>query len=266
MVRIAVTGCAGRMGRMLLREVLATDGCELTAGSVIRGSAEEGKDLGSLAGSSPIGIKAVSGIEPLLEDADVVIDFTTPELTIDLARGCAAHNKALVTGTTGLSDSQQSELEELANHICIVQAGNMSVGVNLMLGLVEQTAARLDNGYDIEIMEMHHRHKKDAPSGTALMLGRAAATGRGISLPDVERMSRAGDIGERPCGEIGFAALRGGDVVGEHKVIFAGDGEMIEITHRAGDRRIFARGAIQAALWTQNKPSGLYDMRKILAI
>jgi 4-hydroxy-tetrahydrodipicolinate reductase len=171
-----------------------------------------------------------------------------------------------VVGTTGLKPEHEAALDEAAAKVAVVQAANMSVGVNLMLGLARQVAAILDDGFDIEIVEMHHRHKVDAPSGTALALGKAAAAGRGVALDDVAVRARDGMIGPRPKGQIGFATLRGGDVVGEHTVVFAGEGERIELTHKASSRAIFARGAVRAALWTQGRPPGRYSMRDVLGL
>jgi 4-hydroxy-tetrahydrodipicolinate reductase len=196
----------------------------------------------------------------------VVIDFTSPQATVRHARLAASHGVALVVGTTGLGPADFEVLKSAAQSVAVVQAANMSVGVNLLLGLTRQVASILADAYDIEIVEMHHRHKVDAPSGTALALGRAAADGRGVDLDAVSQRVRDGIIGARRQGDIGFAALRGGDVVGEHTVIFAGDGERIELSHKATSRAVFALGAIRAALWTVGQPPGLYSMRQVLGL
>jgi 4-hydroxy-tetrahydrodipicolinate reductase len=263
--RIGIVGCAGRMGRMLLAETLNTRGAEL-AGGVDRLKPGEALDLGELAGVKPLGLRAGDDIEALFLAADVVIDFTVPAATVRHAEFAAATGKGLVIGTTGLDAAQTQAIETAARTAPILWAPNMSLGVNLLLGLVEQVARALDPDWDIEIVEMHHRHKIDAPSGTALGLGRAAAAGRGVVLDDVAVRSRDGHTGPRVPGTIGFATLRGGDVVGDHTVIFAGEAERIELAHKASDRRIFARGALRAALWTKGKPPGLYDMKHVLGI
>lgn len=263
--RIGIVGCAGRMGRMLLAETLATKGAAL-AGGVDRLQAGESLDLGELAGGKPLGIRVGSDARALFEAVDVVIDFTVPAASVAHAELAAATGKGLVIGTTGLDAGQSRAVEEAATRTAILWAPNMSLGVNLLLGLVEQVARSLGDDWDIEIVEMHHRHKIDAPSGTALGLGRAAAKGRGVVLDDVAVRSRDGYTGPRAAGSIGFATLRGGDVVGDHTVIYAGDAERIELTHKATDRRIFARGALRAALWTHGKPPGLYSIKDVLGL
>jgi 4-hydroxy-tetrahydrodipicolinate reductase len=265
-MRIGVLGCAGRMGRTNLREVLATDGVSLAGGVERPGHAAVGEDLGVLAGGDPIGMRAGDDAAALIEAADAVIEFSTPEATLAHARLCAASGCAHVVGTTGLGPAQEVELGELASRTVIVHAANMSLGVNLLLGLVRQVAAALDEAYDIEIVEMHHRHKVDAPSGTALALGAAAAAGRGVAPETAYVRARDGLTGARPPGSIGFAVLRGGDVVGDHTVCFAGEGERIELTHRATDRRIYARGALRAARWTKGRSPGLYGMADVLGL
>jgi 4-hydroxy-tetrahydrodipicolinate reductase len=198
--------------------------------------------------------------------SDVVIDFTSPQATVRHARLAASHGVALVVGTTGLGPADFEVLKSAAQSVAVVQAANMSVGVNLLLGLTRQVASILADAYDIEIVEMHHRHKVDAPSGTALALGWAAADGRGVDLDAVSQRVRDGIIGARRQGDIGFATLRGGDAVGEHTVIFAGDGERIELSHEGTSRAVFAHGAIRAALWTAGQPPGLYSMRQVLGL
>jgi 4-hydroxy-tetrahydrodipicolinate reductase len=265
-MRIGVIGCAGRMGRANLRELLATPGAQLVGGVEREGQTAVGQDLGVLAGLDPIGIAAGDDVAALIAAAQVVIEFSTPEATLANAALCAAAGCAHVVGTTGLSPAQERELRGHADRTAIVWAPNMSVGVNLLLGLVEQVARTLDPAFDIEILEMHHRHKVDAPSGTALALGRAAARGRGVALDTVAARARDGITGARPSGEIGFAVLRGGDVVGDHRVIFAGAGERIELAHLASDRRIYSLGAVRAAMWAGRQPPGLYGMGEVLGL
>ncbi len=265
-MKIGIAGCAGRMGRMLAATVVETRGAELVGGSERADHEALGADLGTLAGASAAGVLVSSDPARMFAGADVVIDFTTPDLTFEHARLAVASGTALVVGTTGLKAEHEAALAQAAAKVAVVQAANMSVGVNLLLGLVRQVAAILDDGFDIEIVEMHHRHKVDAPSGTALALGREAAGGRGVALDEVARRVRDGLVGARPAGEIGFATLRGGDVVGEHTVIFAAEGERIELTHKASSRAIFARGAVRAALWTQGRPPGRYSMRDVLGL
>lgn len=265
-VRIGVVGCAGRMGVMLVREVADTPGCKLVGGTVSRKHRALGRDIGELAGLGPLGVRAGDDPAPLFASADAVLDFTAPSATARHA-ALAAENEAVhVIGTTGMSAEGEEAIRVAAQKVPVIWSPNMSIGVNLLLALVEQTAAKLDPRYDIEILEMHHRHKADAPSGTALGLGGAAAKGRGVALDEVAKRARDGHTGPRQSGSIGFAVLRGGDVVGEHTVIFAGEGERIELTHRAAGRQIYAQGAVRAALWGQGKPPGLYSMRDVLGL
>jgi 4-hydroxy-tetrahydrodipicolinate reductase len=254
------------MGRMLLGAVLETPAARLTGGSERPGHEAVGADLGTLAGSASSGVSVTDDPEAMFAAADVVIDFTTPALIVEHVRLALGHGTALVIGTTGLKPDHEAALDGAAAKVAVVQAANMSVGVNLLLGLARQVAAILDEGFDIEIVEMHHRHKVDAPSGTALALGKAAAEGRGVALDEVAARVRDGITGPRPSGQIGFATLRGGDVVGEHTLIFAGEGERIELTHKASSRAIFARGAVRAALWTEGRPAGRYSMRDVLGL
>ncbi|MBK8906851.1 MAG: 4-hydroxy-tetrahydrodipicolinate reductase [Rhodospirillales bacterium] len=265
-MKIGVVGCAGRMGRMLVQTIAATDGVVLVGGTEQPGHPAIGADVGLQSGASACGVSVGDDPQRLFAEADAVIDFTVQAVARRHAELAARHKAALVIGTTGLEPDDQAAIASAARVVPVVQAANMSVGVNLLLGLTEQVAARLGDDYDIEIVEMHHRHKVDAPSGTALALGRAAAAGRGTSLDSVAQRVRDGRIGARRQGDIGFATLRGGDVVGEHTVIFASDGERIEITHRATARTIFARGAVRAALWTRAQPPGLYSMRQVLGL
>jgi len=265
-MRIGIVGCAGRMGRMLVQEVLRTKGAALGGGTEPEGGPHAGADLGALVGASPAGIAVSADAKDLFEVCDVVIDFTTPAATVQHAGLAAAAGKALVIGTTGLDDAARARIGAAAQKAVIVQAPNMSTGVNVLLALTEKLAGVLKDDYDIEIVEMHHRHKVDAPSGTALGLGEAAAKGRGVDLARVARTTRDGQVGARPAGEIGFATLRGGDVIGDHTVVFAADGERIEITHKASSREVCARGAVRAALWTKGREPGLYTMRDVLGL
>ncbi len=263
-VKIGIVGAAGRMGRMLLKAVAQTSDAELVGGTEAAHHADMGRDLGALAGLEALGVPLSSDPHDLFERADVIIDFTVPTATAAHAALAAQTGGVLVIGTTGLEVQHQEAIERAARHCVIVQAANYSVGVNLLLGLVEQTARIMPEAYDIEILEMHHRHKVDAPSGTALALGRAAAKGRGVDLDEVADKVRDGITGARKSGDIGFATLRGGDVVGDHTVIFAGVGERIEIAHKASSREIFARGAVRAAVWAGSQKPGLYAMKDVL--
>lgn len=265
---IGITGCAGRMGRMLVAEAAATPGCRIVAGVEIEGNPALGRDLGELAGVGAIGVTAGDDPAALFRDADVVIDFSTPEAAVLSARLAAQAKKPLLLGTTGLNAAQGDAVRAAAKTVPIVWPPNTSLGVTLMLALVEDAARRLGPEWDIEIVEMHHKHKVDAPSGTALALGQAAAAGRGIDLAKNSARGRDGVTGARKEGHIGFAALRGGDVAGDHTVIFAGSGERLEFTHRAASRQIFAKGAIQAALWLgqRGRKPGLYGMKDVLGL
>jgi len=265
-MKIGIVGCAGRMGRNLVRAVLAAEGVALAGGTETAGNPAIDEDVAVLVGESACGLTVGNDPAALFDAGDVVIDFTVPAAVIGHASLAARHGCALVVGTTGLASEQQEALAAAGEVVPVVQAANMSVGVNLLLGLTRQVAAILGDDYDIEIVEMHHRHKVDAPSGTALALGHAAAAGRGIALDAVSQRVRDGHVGSRRRGEIGFATLRGGDVVGDHTVVFAGDGERIEIGHRASSREVFARGAVRAAQWTAGRPPGLYSMRNVLGL
>ncbi len=263
-VRIGIVGCAGRMGQTLAAEVARTKGCRLAGGSEVPGHAALGRDLGELAGLGTLGLAVGDDPAALFASVDAVLDFTAPQASVQHAGLAAARGTVHVIGTTGIGAEDEAAIRRAAAKAPIVLAPNMSVGVNLLLALVERVAATLDERYDIEIVEMHHRHKVDAPSGTALGLGRAAAKGRGVELDAVAVPARHGHTGPRPAGAIGFAALRGGDVVGDHSVVFAGTGERLELTHRAASREIYAQGAVRAALWARGRPPGLYGMRDVL--
>ena len=263
-IRVGIAGCAGRMGQMLLKLLITAPGVLVVGGTERRGSHVLGRDLGALAGGEPLGITIGDNPEPLFEQSDVVVDFTSPSATAIHAGLAAKTGTAHVIGTTGLDSDQTAAIARAAQRVPIVVASNMSLGVNLLEQVVEEVARILDPDWDIEIVEMHHRHKVDAPSGTALSLGEAAARGRNVQLRRVAKRGRDGQTGPRAKGEIGFAAIRGGDVVGDHSVIFAADGERIEITHKASNREIFARGAVKAVLWAAGKRPGLYSMKDVL--
>ncbi len=264
--RIGVVGCAGRMGRMLVQEIAATDGVTLAGGTEAPGSAALGRDVNGLAGLEPANLEIGDDPAYLFTAADAVVDFTAPAATVRHAALAAQAPCALVIGTTGLDAEAMDKIAKAASHAPILVAANTSVGVTLLASLVRRAAQTLGDDYDIEIVEMHHRHKVDAPSGTALALGRAAAEGRGVGFEGAARLSREGQTGARPAGEIGFATVRGGDVVGEHQVVFAGAGERLVLGHIAGSRQLFARGAIRAALWLHSRPPGLYSMTDVLGL
>ena len=265
-LRVVVAGAGGRMGRALTRAVLGEAKLRLV-GALDRPEADvQGKDVGLLAGADATGILVAADPLVALANTDVLLDFTAPEATLVHADLAAQAGLVHVIGTTGIGAEHDARLKAAARHCRIVRSGNMSLGVNLLAALVKRAAATLGPDYDIEIVEMHHRHKVDAPSGTALLLGRAAAEGRGVDLGESSVRVRDGLTGPRPDGAIGFATLRGGSVVGDHSVIFAGEGERIELTHRAESRENFARGAIRAALWAFDKKPGLYDMADVLGL
>jgi 4-hydroxy-tetrahydrodipicolinate reductase len=265
-MRLVVAGAGGRMGRTLIHAIAATDGVTL-AGAIERAdSGVIGRDAGELAGLGANGVKVISDAALLLKNADGLIEFTIPAATLALAELSASAGIAHVIGTTGHSAEEEAVIAQAARRAPIVKSGNMSLGVNLLAALVKRVAQTLGDDYDVEILEMHHNKKIDAPSGTALMFGRAAAAGRGVDLDAHAMRGRDGMTGARRKGDIGFAALRGGSVVGDHSVIFAGPAERIELAHRAEDRMIFARGALHAALWARGKKPGLYSMADVLGL
>ncbi|TKW65298.1 MAG: 4-hydroxy-tetrahydrodipicolinate reductase [Paracoccus denitrificans] len=263
---IVVTGVSGRMGQMLAGLVLASDQMNLVGAVEREGSAWIGRDLGEAMGGQPNGIIVTDDAVSAIAKAQAVIDFTTPAATVAFAELAAQARAVHVIGTTGLGPDDLAAIARAARHAPIVRAGNMSLGVNLLMGLTRKVAAALGTEWDIEVVEAHHRHKVDAPSGTALMLGEAAAEGRGATLEELRTPAREGMTGPRKEGTIGFAAIRGGDVVGEHDVIFAAPGERVVLRHLATDRAIFARGALRAALWAQDKGPGEYDMMNVLGL
>lgn len=261
-----VTGASGRMGRMLVAEILAHPGLRLAAALERPGHDWAGHDLGEVTGGAALGVTVLDDPLEAFRVADIVLDFTSPEATVGFAALAAQARAVHVIGTTGLTAANIEALAPAARHSVQVRAGNMSLGVNLLLALTRKVAAVLDEGFDIEIVEAHHRHKVDAPSGTALMLGEAAAAGRGRSLDEIAERGRDGITGARASGAIGFASVRGGDIVGEHEVIFAGPGERIILGHVATDRRIFAKGALRAGLWGLGRAPGIYDMTNVLGL
>jgi 4-hydroxy-tetrahydrodipicolinate reductase len=263
-LRLIVAGAGGRMGRTLVKAIADTDGVVLAGALDAAGSAVIGRDAGELAGLGTTGITVTIDPAPLMAKADGIVDFTVPAATVVLAELAAKSGLLHIIGTTGLSGENDKAIAQAAARTAIVKSGNMSLGVNLLAALVKRVATALDEEFDIEILEMHHNKKVDAPSGTALLLGRAAAAGRNIDLDGRAVRTRDGHTGARRAGDIGFTALRGGTVVGDHSVIFAGPAERIELIHRAEDRMIFARGAVKAALWAKGRKPGLYSMFDVL--
>ncbi len=265
-LKLVVAGAAGRMGRAITRVIMESDGAQVAGGLEYSGSPSIGSDPGALAGSGETGTTITDDPLPLLTRCDGIIDFTTPETSLFLAELAAQARIIHVVGTTGFTPEQEKAFEAAARHARVVKAGNMSLGVNLLVALTRKVASLLGPEFDIEVVEMHHRHKVDAPSGTALMLGQAAADGRGVDMRDNAVFCREGHTGPREEGKIGFATLRGGSVVGDHTVVFAGPEERLELTHRAQSREIFARGAVRAALWARDRKPGLYSMMDVLGL
>lgn len=263
---IVITGVSGRMGRMLVAEVAASPDCRLVGAVERAGHDWVGQDVGAAMGGPALGVAVTDDPVAAIARAQAVIDFTAPAATVAFAELTAQARAVHVIGTTGLSSQDLARISAAARHAPIIRAGNMSLGVNLLVGLTRRVAAALGTDWDIEVVETHHRMKVDAPSGTALMLGAAAAEGRGQRLEDLRTPAREGMTGTRIPGSIGFAAIRGGDVVGEHDVIFAANGERVVLRHVATDRAIYARGALRAALWGQDKGPGEYDMADVLGL
>lgn len=264
MSNIAIFGANGRMGRVLIEAIEQSVNNKLTAASVRATSTLVGMDVGELAGIGKKGLMVCADLSAHIEQIEVLIDFTLPAALTDNLAFCVAHNKPIVIGTTGLNSEQKAALDSAAKHIPIVFAANYSVGVNLMLNLVRKAAAVMSDSADIEILETHHRFKKDAPSGTAMAIGEAIADEIGRDLSECAVYGREGETGERNHQTIGFATVRAGDVVGEHTALFADIGERLEITHKASSRLTFVKGAVKAASWIINKPAGLYDMQDVL--
>jgi len=264
--RLAVTGAAGRMGRMLIETIANQEGAVLSAAIEHPDSSLIGADAGELAGLGKNGVKIVASLQDVLDDFDVLVDFTVPAATLANAKVCADAGKALVVGTTGFSAEEKVELMAFQQSMALCVAANYSTGVNVCLKLLEQAAAIMGDDYDIEIYEAHHRHKVDAPSGTALAMGDVLADTLGRDLEKVAVYGREGQTGARKRETIGFATVRGGDVVGDHTVMFMADGERVEITHKASSRMAFARGAVKAAAWMAGQKVGHYDMRDVLGL
>ncbi len=265
-MRLAVTGAGGRMGAALIRAIAERDNVVLAAAFEREGADAIGADSGERAGLGRNGVSITDDLDEAIATSDGLLDFTAPDATTGFAGALAEAGRVHIIGTTGFEPHHEDALKAAAERAVIVKSGNMSLGVNLLAELVRQAAQALPESFDIEILEMHHRHKVDAPSGTALLLGEAAAEGRGIALADHAVRSRDGQTGPRPDGAIGFATLRGGSVVGDHSVIMAGAGERITLSHHAEDRAIFARGAVAAALWANGRPPGLYSMIDVLGL
>jgi 4-hydroxy-tetrahydrodipicolinate reductase len=265
-MRLIVAGASGRMGRALVRLIADTPGVVLAGALASPGSALLGQDAGVLAGLPANGIKLSADLRSLSADADGIVDFTTPHATLANAAIAAERGLVHVIGTTGLSASDEAVIKDIASRAVIVQSGNMSLGVNLLTALVKRVAQSLDPSFDIEVVEMHHDGKIDAPSGTALMLGEAAAAGRGVRLKEHSARGRDGVTGVRRAGDVGFAALRGGSAAGDHSVIFAGPSERLTLSHHAEDRTLFAYGVLKAALWARGRKPGLYSMADVLGL
>ena len=263
--QIAIVGAGGRMGRMLTETILNTASTQLVAAIDARGSRIIDKDAGLLAGFEAIGIKITDDMHAI-DGADAIIDFTVPTATAALAPIAVKYGVAHIIGTTGLNQAQAAAIHSVSNIIPVVWAPNFSAGITLLRHLTRLVSSTLDDAFDIEVVEMHHKHKIDAPSGTALGLGEAAAVGRNVSLDTHGVFERHGQIGERDKGTIGFATIRGGDVIGDHTVMFAGPSERIELTHKAQNRKVFASGAVRAATWAKTQAAGLYDMTDVLGI
>src|SRR5580658_8744977 len=265
-MRLIVAGAGGRMGRALTRVISETEGAVVTGALEAPGSELLGKDSGTLAGLPANGVKLSADLWSLSAEADGILDFTVPGATIANVAIAAQRGLVHVIGTTGLSASDDAVIKSVTSRAIVVKSGNMTLGINLLAALVKRVAQSLDSDFDIEILEMHHKAKIDAPSGTALLLGEAAAAGRGVALDQNSARGRDGITGARKAGDIGFASLRGGTVTGDHSVIFAGSMERIELTHRAEDRTMFAQGAIKAAMWARDKKPGLYSMADVLGL
>ena len=266
-LHIGILGADGRMGGAILQALDDEPRAKLSAAITAPSSPNMGKDAGDLAGLKNCGVELTSDIRAALERCDVLIDFSSPKSAIDAALSMhETRCHTLVTGTTGYTESEEKALLAAANNITLLKSGNFSLGVNMLEALIELASDKLRAGWDIEVLEMHHKHKVDAPSGTALMLGQAAAKGRGVSLKDVQVLSREGRGDARTEGQIGFAALRGGGVIGAHEVRLASELEMITLSHDAFDRSVFAKGAVTAAIWAADKPTGLYNMKDVLGL
>lgn len=266
-LKIGIAGCLGRMGLTLLKQAQKIDGLDLVSGSLQESERAQAQHTLPQNGLRVADIALHSNTSDFIASADAFIDFSAPAYSLELAKECAAQGKIYVCGTTGFSDAQMDELRGYSNDTQILWAPNMSVGVNIVAAITEQVATKLAaSDYDIEVLEMHHRRKVDAPSGTALLFGEAAAKGRNVALTDVADKVRDGHMGARTEGDIGFATLRGGDVVGDHTVMFASEGDRIELSHKASSRSIFADGALNAAKWLGGQPKGFYSIKDMLGL
>ncbi len=265
-LRLAVPGAAGKMGRMILKVIAETPSTELVAAIERPGSPELGRDAGLVAGLGELGVPIRGELDDALGDADVIIDFTAPAATAWTVSRAAEREVGMVIGTTGLGEAEKRAVWQASERIPIVLSANMSLGVNVLFGLIEEAARALGDEYDVEVVELHHRQKKDAPSGTAMAMATRLADALGRRLADVARFGREGMVGARSSDEIGVLALRGGDIVGEHTAYFCGLGERLELTHRASSRETFARGAVRAAEWLRDRDPGLYDMQDVLGL
>jgi 4-hydroxy-tetrahydrodipicolinate reductase len=266
MIKVAIAGIAGRMGRSIASLLSGEEDIKIVGATERQGHTVVGKDIGVVLGSGELNVFVSDRIEEAASSADVIVDFTTPASTLTNARYASRSGKAMVIGTTGFSDEEIKEIEELAKNFACVISPNMSVGVNVMFDIVGRVARLLGEDFDVEILEIHHRHKVDSPSGTALKLGQVLAEALGREFRDVVRLQRSGNIGRRGKEEIGIQSIRGGDVIGEHTVLFLGSGERIEITHKASSRENFSRGAIRALRWVVGKPPGIYSMKDVLGL
>ena len=266
LLKVVVTGASGRMGQTLVNLITKSDKMELV-GALERPNHEwVGQDIGLAMGGSKLGVVLSEDPIEVIANAEAVIDFTTPSATIEFSKLAAQARAIHIIGTTGFSENELEKIKAASFHSVVVRAGNMSLGVNLLVALTKKVAAALDEEFDVEIIEQHHKHKVDSPSGTALMLGEAAADGRGISLTETAVRGRDGITGARKKGSIGFASIRGGDIVGKHDVLFASNGEQLTLSHNATDRNIFARGALKAVIWGRDKQPGQYDMMDVLGL
>ena len=266
MINIAVTGAAGRMGRALINACQQSESCQLSAAIEHSGNSLLGSDAGDIAGIGALGVKLVDKLSDVTDQFDILIDFSSTEATLDNLAFCITHNKSIVIGTTGFSDEQKQHISDAAKRINVMFAPNMSVGVNLCFKLLDIAARVLGDDVDIEVIEAHHRHKVDAPSGTALRMGEVVADALGRNLDECAVYGREGISGERDRKTIGFETIRAGDIVGDHTVMFAAEGERVEITHKASSRMTFANGAVRAAIWLQDQEAGLYDMQDVLGL
>lgn len=266
MIRVGVIGAGGRMGRMLIQAVAQNPDTQLAAAVERKGSSLVGVDAGELVNIDKVNVALVVDLAAVIHDIDVLIDFSLPASTVSNIALCAEHGVNMVIGTTGLVDAQNTRLQQASEKIAIVYAGNYSTGVNLSLKLIEMAAKAFGETADIEVIEAHHKHKIDAPSGTAYMMAEAAANARGQNLKDVAIYGREGQTGERKPGSIGIHALRGGEIVGDHTVMFIADGEIVEITHKARERMTFAAGAVRAAVWVSEQKNGQFDMQDVLGL